>query len=196
MMTGQIAAWRAEHLNFARLLRLFEEQVMSFAAGETPDYGLMQDIVYYLQHFPDLHHHRYENEVFDLVARRDPVQRPLVARLLQEHRVIAACGARLLAMIDTVVGGALRPRSEIEEAAATYLVYYRAHLDAEESRMLARAAELLTPADWVDVAAAVAKKSQGDPWFGPVIEERFRRPRQVIEREAADAAALSSRVRA
>jgi len=31
IMSGQIAAWHAEHLNFARLLGLFEAQVVRFA---------------------------------------------------------------------------------------------------------------------------------------------------------------------
>ena len=84
MKSGQIAAWHAEHLNFARLLRLLEEQVVCFAQGGEPDYQLMLDIVYYLQHFPDLHHHRYENEVFRRVAEREPGMRPLVTQLLQD----------------------------------------------------------------------------------------------------------------
>ncbi|MBL8384728.1 MAG: hemerythrin domain-containing protein [Burkholderiales bacterium] len=184
-MSGQIAAWHAEHLNFARLLRLLEGEVARFAAGETPDYDLMRDIVYYLLHFPDVHHHRYENEVFTRVAARDHALKPLVTRLLQEHRVIAASGERLHALIEAVVGGALATRAELEAAAATYLVYYRAHLAAEEGKMLPRVAEMMSASDWAAVAAAVAEHSRGDPLFGPAAEARFRGLRLAIEREAA-----------
>lgn len=190
-MSGQIAAWHAEHLNFARLLRLFEEQVVRFAAGDAPDYDLMRDIVYYLNNFPDLHHHRYESEVFERVGKMEGSLRPLVARLLQEHRVIAACGARLLELVESVVNGTVVARSDVESAAATYLVYYRAHLDAEESTMLPRVAALLKESDWLEVAEAVARKSRGDPLFGPEVEERFRGLRLEIEREAAGAAVAS-----
>ena len=188
-MSGQIAAWHAEHLNFARLLRLFEEQVGVFACGGEPDYDLMLDIVYYLQHFPDVHHHRYESEVFTRVAKRDPRLAPLTTRLLQEHRVIAACGMRLAEQLEAIVGGAVVQRAQVEASAATYLVYYRAHLDAEETVMLPRVLEMLSAADWVEVAASVAQKSHNDPLFGPEAEERFRELRQRIEREAAGAAA-------
>jgi len=190
-MSGQIAAWHAEHLNFARLLRLFEEQVMRFAAAETPDYDLMRDIVFYLNNFPDVHHHRYEDEVFERVARVDASLRPLAGRLVQEHRVIAACGARLLELLEAVIGGAVVARAEVEAAAASYLVYYRAHLEAEEGRMLPRVAALLREADWQEVAEAVTRKSRGDPLFGPAAEERFRRLRHEIEREAAGTAAAA-----
>ncbi len=189
IVSGQIAAWHAEHLNFARLLRLFEEQVALFAHDEQPDYTLMQDIVYYLRHFPDVHHHRYENEVFTLMGKRDPLLKPLAARLLQEHRVIAACGARLLEQLDAVVGGAIVARSNIEADAATFLVYYRAHLDAEESMVMPRAASMLDAADWTAVAQRVAEKSRDDPLFGPQTEQRFRDLRLRIEREAPGGAA-------
>jgi hemerythrin-like domain-containing protein len=190
-MSGQIAAWHAEHLNFARLLRLFEEQIVRFAAGGAPDYDLMRDIVYYLNNFPDVHHHRYESEVFERVGKLDGTLRPMVARLLQEHRVIAACGVRLLELVESVVNGAVVTRSDVEAAAATYLVYYRAHLDAEESKMLPRVAALLKESDWLEVAEAVARKSRNDPLFGPAAEERFRGLRLEIEREAAGAAVAS-----
>ena len=189
MASGQITAWHAEHLNFARLLRLFEAQVALFAQGEEPDYALIADIVQYLREFPDVHHHRYENEVFSLMGQRDPQLKPLVARLLQEHRVIAACGAALAARLDAVVSGAVVERAQVEAAAATFVSYYRTHLDAEESIMLPRAAAMLDAADWLEVARVVAGKSQHDPLFGPQAELRFRALRQRIEREALGAPA-------
>lgn len=186
-MSGQIAAWHAEHLNFARLLKLFEEQVAVFADGGAPDYELMRDIVYYLNHFPDVHHHRYENEVFLRLGARDSRLKPLASRLIQEHRVIAAAGAALLKQLESVVDGAMVSRSSVEAAAATFLVYYRAHLEAEETIMLPRASELLSAADWADVARMVAENSRDDPLFGNEAEEKFRALRFKIEREAAAA---------
>jgi hemerythrin-like domain-containing protein len=191
IMSGQIAAWHAEHLNFARLLRLFEGQVTLFAEGETPDYGLMQDIVYYLRHFPDVHHHRYEDVAFAYLRQRDPNLRSLVSRLTQEHRVIGACGEKLLALLGRVVDGAVIARVEVEALAATFLTYYRAHLDAEESVMLPRAVALLGADDWVAIAAKVQANSRDDPLFGTEAEERFRALRLAIESEAAAVRAVA-----
>lgn len=183
-MAGQIAAWHAEHLNFSRLLRLFEEQVVLFAQGETADYKLMQDIVHYLRHFPELHHHRYENEVYRRVSERTPALAPLVDQLLQEHRVIAACGEQLAGLLDAVLNDGAVVRSDLEAAAATFLVYYRNHIETEETRMLPRVAEAMRPEDWAGVASAVAEKGRGDPLFGPEAEQRYRALRLEIEREA------------
>jgi hemerythrin-like domain-containing protein len=186
-MSGQIAAWHAEHLNFARLLRLFEEQVTVFAQGGSPDYTLMGDIVYYLRHFPEVHHHRYENEVYERMRVRDPRLRPLADRLMQEHRVIAACGEKLLYLLELAANDAVVARAELEAAAATYLVFYRAHIEAEETQMLPPVLATLETADWAAVAATVASKAHNDPLFGPQVEQRFRALRLEIEREAASA---------
>jgi hypothetical protein len=82
---------------------------------------------------------------------------------LQEHRVIAAAGEDLLSILHDVVEGALIERHTVEAAAATYLVYYRHHLAAEEQEVIPRAAQLLTPSDWAAVAAAPVG---ADPLFG------------------------------
>jgi len=187
-MSGQIAAWHAEHLNFARLLRLFEAQVALFAAGEEADYTLMRDIVYYMRHFPDLHHHRYENEVYARMRGRQPKLAPLVERLLQEHRVIAACGDRLAKLIEAVLNDGAVVRADLEAAAATYLVYYRGHLDAEESIMLPQVAAAMSAQDWANIAEAINEKGSQDPLFGPRVEQRFQALRLQIERQAASTA--------
>ena len=72
--------------------------------------------------------------------------------------------------------------SSLEAAAATYLVYYRHHLAAEENEFLPRAAQLLTPADWAAVAAAVAPAA--DPLFGDDVGARYRELRDQIRRRS------------
>ena len=49
-MAEPIAAWHADHVNFARLLNLLERELIAFHAGEKPDYALMLASVYYLRH--------------------------------------------------------------------------------------------------------------------------------------------------
>jgi len=183
-MSGQIVAWHAEHLNFARLLWLFEEQVDLFAQGEPADYTMMQDIVHYLRHFPDVHHHRYENEVYERMRVRNPSLGPLLSRLLQEHRVIANLGDALTNLLEEVINEGAVTRSELETTAAAYLVYYRAHIQAEETQLLPVVQAAMQPSDWVEVAAAVQAKAHDDPLFGPQVEQRFRALRLAIEREA------------
>lgn len=175
-MAEPLAIWHAEHLNFARLLDLMETQIAAFHLAERPNYDLMRNIVYYLRSFGDRFHHPREDTAFARVVERDPSARLTVDRLLREHRVIATAGDELFHRLNEVVGDAITPRATVEAAAATYLVYYRQHIAAEERDIMPRAAQLLTREDWTDVSASVAP----DPLFGDVVEARFQELRSQI----------------
>lgn len=182
-MSEAIAYWRAEHASFAHLLDLLDRKLTAFQTEETPDYDLMLDIVGYLRHFPDRLHHPREDIAFALMAGHDPSLAPQIARLLQEHRAIALAGEELHRLLTEAVSGALIPREKIEAAAATYLVYYRHHIASEELNIMPRAMELLTPADWAEVARAVPPTV--DPLFGADADTGYRELRRQIALESA-----------
>ena len=177
-MSDTIAMWHAEHKHFARLLDLLEQQVAAFHADDRPNYELMLDVVSYLRYFPDRFHHPREDVAFARVAARDPTLRPVIDRLLQEHRVIAAAGSELLKYLEQVVEDVMVERATVEAAAATYLVYYRRHLAMEDRDIVQRAEQLLTPEDWEAVMAAIP--SGTDPLFGENFEPRYRELRRQI----------------
>jgi uncharacterized protein YlaN (UPF0358 family) len=49
-MHKTLALWRADHLNFAKLLQLVDVQLERFHAGVTPQYELMLETMYYMTH--------------------------------------------------------------------------------------------------------------------------------------------------
>jgi hemerythrin-like domain-containing protein len=173
-----VGHWHAEHVHYARLLDVLDKELAVFHAGEAPDYGLMRDILRYLRYYPDRFHHPRENEAFTRLVACDPSMQLPVNRLLQEHRVIAEAGDQLLWRLDQVAEDVVVSRSIVEAMAATYLVYYRHHIAAEERDVLPRAARLLTPSDWAAVAAAVPQGR--DPLFGDDFEPRYRELRRRI----------------
>ncbi len=177
-MSDSITLWHAEHSHFARLLDLLEQQVVAFHADDGPNYELMLDIVSYLRYFPDRYHHPREDVAFARMAKRDPELKPLIDRLLQEHRVIAAAGSELLKYLEQVVEDVMVERAKVEAAAATYLVYYRGHLALEDRDIVPHAEKLLTPQDWDAVRAAVP--AGPDPLFGENFEPRYRELRRQI----------------
>lgn len=180
-MAESLAGWHAEHVNFARLLDLLETQVAAFHKGERPDYDLMGDIVYYLRSFGDRFHHPREDVAFSRLVEREPGMELVINRLLQEHRVIAIAGDELSSRLKEVAEDVVTPRSDLEAAAATYLVYYRHHLATEERDVMPRAARVLTQEDW----AAVATVPVGpDPLFGDKLGERFRELHRQISIQA------------
>jgi hemerythrin-like domain-containing protein len=175
-MAEPLTVWHAEHVNFARLLDLLETQVAAFQRGERPNYDLMGNIVYYLRSFADRFHHPREDAAFARLVERDPGTQLIVNRVQQEHRVIAAAGDDFFNRLNEVTADVMTPRATIEAAAATYLVYYRHHIAAEEREIIPRAAQLLTQKDWAAVTAAVPP----DPLFGDVVEARFQELRSQI----------------
>jgi len=181
-MANPIAAWQEEHANFSRLLDLLEREVSAFSGGDRPNYDLMSDVVHYLRGFSDQVHHPREDVAFARLAAHDPDMGIVVNRLLQEHRVIAVAGTALAHEIDNAMGDVVASREALEAAAATYLVYYRNHLNVEDSRILPRAALVLKPEDWAAVVLAIP--GTPDPLFGDSVQGRFRELRRQIDRES------------
>ncbi|MGQ0509810.1 MAG: hemerythrin domain-containing protein [Betaproteobacteria bacterium] len=177
-----IQAWQTEHRYFRQLLALLEKEVDRFHRDSTPNYELMLDIISYLREYSDQFHHPREDAAFARLARSCPDLELVLARLDQEHRVIAHAGEALRQLVQAVVAGAVMPRVEVEMAAATYLVYYGNHIGKEDEDILGRAAAVLTPEDWEAVRVSVAPVS--DPLFGNAPAERFRELRRRIALEA------------
>lgn len=180
-MVDPITAWRTEHEYFTRLLNLLRAQVDRFHQGEDPDYGLMMDIVTYLRDYGDEFHHPREDVAFARLAQYCPDIELVLARLQQEHRVIAHAGDQLLGQIQAVLGGAVVERAQIEATAATYLTYYENHLFTEDEAVLSRAARYLSADDWEAVRTCVPLGR--DPVFGTDPQERFRQLRRQLATE-------------
>ena len=181
-MIDPIAAWHEEHVYFNQLLGLLKRELDVFHSGERPNYELMLDVISYLQDYADQYHHPREDEAFARLASKRPDLDLVIARLKQEHRVIARVGTLLRGHLSDALNGALIQRNDIEAAAATYLVYYGNHMAKEEEEILTSAAKALTPQDWAAVKdIAPAGK---DPVFGEKAEARYRELRRRIALEA------------
>ena len=182
-MSGPLAIWHTEHIYFRRLLELLQKELDAFHRGERPNYELMLDVVSYLRDYSDQIHHPREDAAFERLALRCPELKVDLARLAQEHRIIARAGETLRQYLDSILNGTLVQRAEVEVAAATYLVYYGNHIAKEDEIVLSRAAELLSPGDW-DAIRAVATPAKSDPLFGERPEDRYRALRRRISAES------------
>ena len=177
-----IQVWHTEHAYFKRLLDLLHDQVAVFESGRRPNYELMEDIISYLRSYSDRFHHPREDVAFARLELRCPDLALVLARLRQEHRVIANAGEKLLGQLEAILEDAILPRSEVEAAAATYLVYYATHIEREEREVLPRAALVLTKEDWDAVNDAVPEGS--DPLFGADPAQHYRDLRRQMALEA------------
>jgi hemerythrin-like domain-containing protein len=177
-----IKAWHDEHAYFRRLLALLQKEVDVFHGGERPNYELMLDIVSYLREYSDQVHHPREDAAFARLAQKAPDLALTLERLKQEHRVIANAGEALKELLTEILEDTVVQRADVEMAAATYLVYYDAHISREEEDVMPRAGRLLAAEDWTAVKKAVAPVK--DPVFGDDPEERYRSLRRQIALEA------------
>ena len=91
-LDGPIAAWHLEHECFRRLLHRLQREVDRFHGAERPNYELMYDIVSYLRDYGDLFHHPREDVAFARLVQHCSEMKLPLARLEQEHRVIAQAG--------------------------------------------------------------------------------------------------------
>ena len=131
-MADPVAAWHAEHEYFNRLLSLLHKQLDVFHSGDRPTTFTTKEA----------------EAAFKHLEKHCPDLQLVLARLNQEHRVIAHAGETLRDLLQGIVDGAVISRAEVEVAAATYLVYYGNHIAKEEEDVLGRAAESLTKAEW------------------------------------------------
>ncbi len=180
-MNNPVKMWQDEHARFSRLLDFLDAQMLAFHEGGHPNYELMRDIIHYLKHYADCYHHPREDVAFALLLDREPDLAPVIKRLMHEHRVINIAGDTLYNYLDDILEDTVISREKVETAAATYLVYYRAHIESEDSRVLPAAARLMTPGDWAKVAATVPPHA--DPLFGSDVGARYRDLHTQIKRE-------------
>ena len=176
-----IAFWHAEHVYFGHLLDLLRRQLDLLHRDERPNFQLILDVLAYLRDYGDECHHPREDKAFERLLVRCPDMKGALARLHQEHRVIAHAGERLRELIDAALQDSPVRRAEVETALATYLVYYGNHIAREEEDVLTRAAKSLTPEDWDAVKAALPAKP--DPLFGSHPEARYRELRRQLALE-------------
>jgi hemerythrin-like domain-containing protein len=182
-MKTLMAQWHAEHVDFSRLLNLFEEQLADFHDDGSPDLALMLEIVSYLQEYGDRTHHPLEDAAFARLVQRDPTLEMPVNRLKQEHRSIACAGQELADRLRAILGEEVLLRASVEAAAALYLVYYRHHLAVEERDILPRAAQLLDAQDWQLVAASAGPHSSD-----PVRDQAHRNVKALLASRTVPAA--------
>jgi hemerythrin-like domain-containing protein len=182
-MLDPVKSWHEEHMYFGRLLGLLQHEVDVFSTSEPPNYALMLDIIEYLRDYADQYHHPREDAVFSRLLKYLPDRQLPLARLMQEHRVIANAGTTLQRLLEEVQSDAVLSRGEVEVAAATYLVYYGNHIAREEEDILPLAARTLSADDWR--AAAAAAPAGHNPLTASSTQARFRDLRRRISLEAA-----------
>jgi hemerythrin-like domain-containing protein len=174
MNASALAVIREEHAALAAMLRSLPMLLdQTRRRGESPDFGLLRAMLFYIDEFPERLHHKKEDEMlFPVVRKRCPELAATLDQLDRDHahgeRAIRELEHALLAF--EVLG---EPRREaFERAAQGYVDFYLRHMALEESDVLPAAQRALDSADWAAIDAAFA--ANRDPLTGHEPADEYR----------------------
>lgn len=160
-----IGVIKDEHRSLAAVIHGLQQVLaQALEGGRSPDVGLLNAMLYYIEHFPErLHHPKEEAFVFRKLRDRSSNYEVVLQGLEAQH----ADGARKLAELATGVAALERGEAEaVERLAEAVQAFAKAqweHMAAEEEVILPAALQVLQAADWQEVAHAFS--SNGDPRF-------------------------------
>ena len=168
-----------EHRSLAAVLHglLYLVRQIRFA-NATPDFGLFEAMLDYIEIFSERFHHPKEDAyLFDRLGVRNPAAAALIERLQREHQSAAA---KLVALRQALVRyreGGSSAFSVFAVQVAQFAAFHWDHMRVEEDDLLPLAKVHLTAADWATVDAAFLGHT--DPLFGA---ERTEAYQQLFDR--------------
>ena len=164
---------RQDHRDMARLWDILGRELKVFKEGGLPDYDLVGTILEYCLNYLDLIHHPKEDLIYQYLKDRDPTSGNIIGDLEQEHIRLTALTRRFSKALKNVLEDEQLPRDWFMDVANDFLNFSRNHMQMEEVLFFPAARKHLTPDDWAKVEAA--SKKVGDPLFGELINEKYRR---------------------
>jgi len=160
-----------DHRNMRQLLRILEKEMTVYSDGGIPDFDLMQEILDYTLHYPDMIHHPREDLLFRRLLIRDPASKAAVGDLIEEHGKLAELTRRFAAALHNAAHDAELPREWFERLAGNYIAATRQHMATEETTFFPRALAALQDSDMAELD--VLTSPVDDPLFGGSIEKRY-----------------------
>ena len=188
-MPDTLAKWHTEHVNFAKLLNLLEAELDLFHRGDSPNYELMLDVMFYMTHYPDVLHHPREDLAFAKIKAREKSAGATVDELSEQHAQLRSVGEALVSGLSDIVNGSIASRESVEMPGRAYVAKFRDHMRTEEKEILPMAARLLRDDDWDEIKAAIAHID--DPLFGESAEKRYAALHRQIARQVQAAKAAT-----
>lgn len=173
-MHSTIRILRSEHAALVTLLRAAAAQLaQSRQQGQPPDFALLRAMLFYIDEFPERHHHPRESDLlFPRLRARTPLARSLLDRLDEDH---LRGGARIRdlehALVAFEILGESR-RAAFEGAFERYVDFSLIHMSLEEREVFPLAAHVLQERDWQELDAEFA--ASRDPLAGAEPQDTYR----------------------
>jgi hemerythrin-like domain-containing protein len=155
-----------EHLSLAAVLHNMLHLIHEIRdRGAKPNFELFGTMIYYIDAFPERHHHPKEDGyLFRVLRIRHPAAKPLLDRLEGKHWT----GAHKIRLLEQALtryqhGGA-NEFASFAKAVEDYAAFHWNHMRSEETEVLPLAEKYLTTNDWEAIDAAFL--GHADPLLG------------------------------
>ena len=164
---------RSDHRSLAAILHGMRFLVNDTATHRTaPNFPVLRSMVYYIDRFSEqLHHPKEDRHLFPAVRARTHQADEILARLERDH----AAGAGLIRDLEQSLiryeEGGKAEFEQFRQAVESYAEFHWSHMRCEEDVLLPLAREVLTEADWSEIAAVF--EADADPMFGAAQEREM-----------------------
>ncbi len=180
MKTAAIQIIRTEHRSMFAVIHALEYLAERLGGRDaTPDFRLLNAILYYVREYPERLHHPAEDRVlFARVRARTTEANDLLAALEGEHARGESRLHALTTALNRLEAGAPGATAAFKEAVRTFSSGYFAHMRKEEDELLPIAERVLAWDDWEAIHKTFA--AHRDPGFEDGAGDEFNRLFQRI----------------
>ncbi|MGM0570361.1 MAG: ATP-binding cassette domain-containing protein [Pseudomonadota bacterium] len=169
-----------EHQGLWRVIDLLEQLQQDMNVNDQrPDEVLFNTIFDYIQHFSNrVHSQPTEIVLYRKLREKSPESAPLLDKLERGYVIGHEKINELRELLATCVRDWPNGREAFSHALSRFTQALRKHIKKEEGVVIPRAKEVLSEADWTEIAEA--RDQQNDPLFGDRVREEFRELRHQI----------------
>lgn len=124
-----------DHVNMTKVLDMLAGQLEVLDHGGKPDYGLMVDIVDYIERYPDRVHHPIEDDLCQAYLKCCDKDHALIHDLFTEHKALIQMTKSFKAILELVLQDTPVTRETVSQTGQDYVTRQRRHLALEEEQV-------------------------------------------------------------
>ena len=173
MKNAALQVIHGEHRSIFAVIHALEYLAERLGGHDTtPDFRLLNAILYYVREYPERLHHPAEDRVlFARIRARTTEANDLLAALEDEHARGEARLHALTTALNRFEAGAPGGAAAFKEAVRTFASGYFSHMRKEEDQLLPIAERVLDAGDWAAIHQAF--EAHRDPGFEDGVGDEF-----------------------
>ncbi len=163
-----------DHNNLERILDLLSVQLDALFAGDESDFDLKIELLDYIEHYAEEHHHPTEDEINKLAFSKPAMleQAALHERVVREHEALLGMARHFRETLEGVMQGEVLRRDEVETRGREFIALQRQHIDLEEQEIFPLLERVLSEKEWDKLEQKIPHMD--DPVFHRQDYNRFR----------------------